>query len=175
MPDHGISEELVEHYFRTVLQFQRFFLDEQKRPPDEESVHSSGDGRCHGLHSRLKHSEKMLLFVIQSVMEEHPCGVSVSDLSRLLHVKPPSITTPLNHLEEKKLVVRIQDSNDRRIVRVQITEKGCTLFDQMKTVFFERTRGLLEYLGEKKAKEYLLLTEEVLQYVKSKHEKHSQT
>lgn len=169
MPEQPIPDELVKRYFCTVLQFQRMLLTEHKRPPGGYSQPTC-DSQDHSCMHDLKHSERMLLFAIQHIAKDYPNGVSVTELSHLLHVKPPSITAPLNHMEKKELVRRVQDSNDRRIVRVHITKEGETCLEKAKQMFYTRTRGLLEHLGMEKAKQYVLLMEEVLAYVKSEHE-----
>lgn len=168
MPEQPIPDELIKRYFSTVLQFQRMLLTEHKRPPGGYSQSTCASNHA-GMHD-LKHSERMMLFAIQYIARDYPDGVSVTELSRLLHVKPPSITTPLNHMEKKGLVHRVQDSNDRRVVRIYITEEGETCLEQAKQMFNTRTRKLLEHLGIEKAKQYVLLMEEVLAYVKSEHE-----
>ncbi len=174
MSEKDASDALVERYFLTILQFQRMFMDEHKRPPDKfpESTYTDALGKC--AHT-IKHSEKMLMFALHTVSRDFPNGVNVSDLSRLLHVKPPSITAPLNHLEKMGLVRRVQDEHDRRIVRVHIADEGQNFLRQAKDAFYERTRGLIEYLGEEKARQYVSLMEDVLAYIKTKHEQRDQT
>ncbi|ADU26001.1 MarR family winged helix-turn-helix transcriptional regulator [Ethanoligenens harbinense] len=173
MREKDASDELVHRYFLTILQFHRVFMNENKQPPDKfpESTYT-GTLRKHA--HTIKHSEKMLMFALHAVSREFPNDVNVSDLSRLLHVKPPSITAPLNHLEKMGLVRRVQDEHDRRIVRVHITDEGQDFLRQAKDVFYERTRGLIDYLGEEKAKQYVSLMEDVLAYIKTKHEQHDQ-
>lgn len=172
MPEQTIPDGLVERYFNTILQFQRMFLDEHKRSP-EYNLKSGETSEYRKLLCGLKHSEQILLYAIQYVVAQNNSeGVSMSDLSRLLHVKPPSITAPLNHMEKKGLVCRVQDSNDRRIVRVYITERGERCLEQAKQAFYARTRELLAHLGTEKAEQYIELTEEVLAYVRSKHDQH---
>lgn len=48
----------------------------------------------------------------------------VSDLAEILDVDPPLITKLVNNLEEKKLVERVGDVNDKRSARIKVTMKG---------------------------------------------------
>lgn len=50
--------------------------------------------------------------------------VSQRELAELVMMKPGSLTEALEHLEDEGLVVRKRDSQDRRIVRVSITDQG---------------------------------------------------
>ena len=51
-------------------------------------------------------------------------GLSNSEISELLDIKPSSVTAQVKQLEKDGYVERIVDDNDRRINRVFLTEKG---------------------------------------------------
>ncbi len=46
------------------------------------------------------------------------------ELVKLTHLKPPTISVLLRHMEQEGYVTRIPDAADRRAVRVALTEKG---------------------------------------------------
>jgi DNA-binding MarR family transcriptional regulator len=50
--------------------------------------------------------------------------VTLGELAALERVQPPSVTVVVTRLEEKGLVVRRQDPQDRRVVRVETTKDG---------------------------------------------------
>ncbi len=50
--------------------------------------------------------------------------LTLGALAALERVQPPSITAVVTRLEEKGLVVRRQDPNDRRVSRVETTKEG---------------------------------------------------
>lgn len=52
----------------------------------------------------------------------HDGGVSVKDLSEIIGVTPGAITQFVNTLVEKGLVLREEDTSDRRIVRLKIAQ-----------------------------------------------------
>jgi DNA-binding MarR family transcriptional regulator len=53
------------------------------------------------------------------------CGSATpSELAHKEQVQPPSMTRIVASLEERKLVIREPDPNDRRIARVRISEEG---------------------------------------------------
>ncbi|WP_152393862.1 MarR family winged helix-turn-helix transcriptional regulator [Paenibacillus guangzhouensis] len=47
-----------------------------------------------------------------------------SDLLPYLETTPAAITTLLDRMEKNELIARVRDSNDRRIVWIQITDRG---------------------------------------------------
>ena len=54
----------------------------------------------------------------------HEDGVSQLHLTRLTHLKAPTVSVTLRKMEEEGLVVREGDPDDRRAVRVLLTERG---------------------------------------------------
>ncbi len=119
---------------------------------------------------RLKGSEIMLLFVLNEACGRFPEGVPVSELSRALGVRPPSITPLLAGLEERDLLERTMDLNDRRVVRVRLKQKGRELIGEQRHHTVERFRGLVEYLGVEKSVMLTELINEAFAYLKVQHE-----
>ncbi|WP_158081701.1 MarR family winged helix-turn-helix transcriptional regulator [Paenibacillus selenitireducens] len=54
----------------------------------------------------------------------------LSQLADRLQVKPSSITVMIDRLEKAGFVERLADPNDRRIVLVQLTDKGLDIIHQ---------------------------------------------
>ena len=70
---------------------------------------------------------------------------TMGELSRNIQVTMPSMTEMIDGLEELGIVERWRDSNDRRVVRVKLTEKG----KQMRKEFMVRRREDLENIFSK--------------------------
>lgn len=51
-------------------------------------------------------------------------GYSQKEITKLLGVKPPTVTVSIQRLEKSGLVCRKPDENDQRISRIYLTEKG---------------------------------------------------
>ncbi len=60
--------------------------------------------------------------VLRLIMRRGP--MSSSCMSRLLFVSPSNITGIVDRLEAKSLVKRVRDPKDRRVVVIELTEKG---------------------------------------------------
>ncbi|WP_068620801.1 MarR family winged helix-turn-helix transcriptional regulator [Paenibacillus tuaregi] len=108
-----------------------------------------------------KPSEMRLLFYIKRGMKNHEEGFSVSELSSALEVTSPTVTQLINSLEAEGLVERRMDSNDRRAVRVKLTQQGMDLTEKAMQAFFGRFIELYEYLGEEQSEQLSELLEKV--------------
>lgn len=49
---------------------------------------------------------------------------NMKDVAKFLSIKPASATSIINSLSESNLLGRVQDQNDRRIIRLRITREG---------------------------------------------------
>lgn len=58
-------------------------------------------------------------------------GFTFVELSRLLLVTSGNLTGIVDRLEEQRLVQRVPDAKDRRVIRVALTERGRRVTDQM--------------------------------------------
>ena len=72
------------------------------------------------------------LFILTCLWEQD--GVHVKDLAKQLCLDSSSLTGHLDRLERIALVVRQDDPDDRRAVRVFLTEKGRSLQDQLEPI-----------------------------------------
>lgn len=54
-------------------------------------------------------------------------GINQLELVRATHLRPPTVSVILRRMEEDGLVIRQTDPEDRRAVRVYLTEKGKAL------------------------------------------------
>lgn len=112
----------------------------------------------------LKSSEVWVLFCIKkNVLPDSP-GIKVSDISSALHVAAPTITQLVNSLETNGYVERAMDKEDRRAVRVRLTEKGERAMKKASEAFSESFNGLVEYLGEEKSSQLADLLSMVFTY-----------
>jgi DNA-binding MarR family transcriptional regulator len=104
----------------------------------------------------LKPSEMGLLFIIQSGCDDEPEGMKVSELSSKMHVTSPSVTQLVTNLEVQGFVLRKMDPEDRRSVKVSLTDKGTLITKKAEEHLNSMLTGLVEHLGPEKS---LMLTE----------------
>lgn len=93
---------------------------------------------------RLKNDFSLSQLKAMSAFKEDK-DYTMGELSRNIQVTMPSMTEMIDGLEELGIVERWRDSNDRRVVRVKLTEKG----KQMRKEFMVRRREDLENIFSK--------------------------
>lgn len=66
-------------------------------------------------------------------------------------------------------VERSMDLNDRRVVRVHITEKGDELLKKAEKNFWKFIEGLIEYMGNEKSEKFAELLLDLADYMNKQH------
>ena len=93
---------------------------------------------------------------ILTVISRNP-GITQKELGEILGIQPASVSELLMKLERKGLVLREKDAQDRRSIKVQLSEDGCSHlaepeeersdpFQTLSTEEQEQLRSLLEKL-----------------------------
>ncbi|WP_394924678.1 MarR family winged helix-turn-helix transcriptional regulator [uncultured Robinsoniella sp.] len=75
-------------------------------------------------------------------------GVIVSDLARSLRVSPPAASRTLKNMEEKGLIRREVDKNNRRNTYVYLTEKGMESRDMASKAMEDFTGRIMKRMGD---------------------------
>lgn len=97
-------------------------------------------------------------------------NVTAGLLTEHLHVVPGRTTDILNSLENKGWIIRSRDEEDRRRIKVSITESGKKQARQMRTHIREEYQGLFQILGKKDTEELIRLLKIVLAYPDKENE-----
>ncbi|MBH1941517.1 MarR family transcriptional regulator [Mobilitalea sibirica] len=95
-----------------------------------------------------------------ALIKEHE-GITQKELSEKNFVKPATITGMLNKLEANGLVKRILDEEDKRIMRVYLTDDGQRLAKKGKEFLFSLTGQMLKGFTEEEVKSYLMLLDKI--------------
>ena len=118
--------------------------------------------------NELKFKERpasfMLLAKIRKAAKKGEDGVRVSELALATGITASGITQMVTALEERGMVGRKMDPEDRRAVRVYLTEEGKRATDQMMASLDSTFGGLVDYLGQEKSRAFLEILNEVIQY-----------
>lgn len=120
----------------------------------------------------LRPSDVMLLFAIKHAQKKHADGVTATELSDSMGIKPPSINSVLSVLEKNNLIKRATDPSDRRFVRITISEEGENQTKQFREKYESEMRGLVAYLGIEKSNTLADLMNEVYLYCYEQHKNH---
>ncbi len=92
--------------------------------------------------------------LMRNLYESGP--MPMAELAGLIMVTPGWITGLVDSLEQKKLVERVRNVDDRRIIDIKITESGRSLFEKAREVHLDFIMECLEHLDNDAA---LLLIE----------------
>jgi DNA-binding MarR family transcriptional regulator len=100
----------------------------------------------------ISQAQASVLVVLKSVGRPLP----LSRLARLLVQEAQSVTSLVDRLENRGLVRRVPDSRDRRVINVQLTGDGESLFGAL---YPEARQGISEILTALNTRELHSLTE----------------
>lgn len=78
-----------------------------------------------------------------------------SQISSEMNISSARVAAILNNLENKGLVIRKIDKDDRRRILVDLTQKGTNLAEQYEQMVVNMTIQTLKLLGEHDAKEFV--------------------
>lgn len=84
-------------------------------------------------------------------------GLCQRELVRATHLRPPTVSVILQKMEEEGMVDRRSDGNDRRIIRVYLTEYGREIDAQMLARVRKNDAHALSSLSEAECAELLRL------------------
>ncbi len=74
--------------------------------------------------------------------------LSMSDIGKCLSMPKPHITVIVDKLIDEGYVVRHNDSNDRRIINISLTDKGLIDFEDIKKSLSETLKSKLVLLND---------------------------
>ena len=104
--------------------------------------------------------EKMILRFLGDRKGE---DVLPGDISEAFDISSARVAAALNRLEDKGLIVRSIDPEDRRRFIVSLTDEGIAETDKNAETMKKRVISLLKELGDEDAKDYVRLTGRVAQ------------
>lgn len=84
---------------------------------------------------------------------------TMGDIAGYFHIEMPSATSLLNKLYDQKLVERLADKKDRRLVRISLTNEGKTLLKQAMHCRRKKLEKILSFLSEKERFDLLAILE----------------
>jgi DNA-binding MarR family transcriptional regulator len=133
-----------------------------KKFPRPKLKQSSIDG--------LTRSEYELLVMLVMNLDGDKKALTVTEISTLLQITPAGVTHLINPLEGAGYIERLQDPNDRRIVRIGLTGKGTQVAESLITEVQENLIGLVNFLGEEDSKTLIRLMSQAIEYFTSQFE-----
>ena len=112
----------------------------------------------------LTRSEYELLVMLVMQLGEDNGAFTVTEISTLLQITPAGVTHLINPLEETGYVERRQDRNDRRIVRIGLTNKGTQVAQALISEVQDNLIGLINHLGEEDSRTLIRLMSKAIEF-----------
>ncbi len=94
-------------------------------------------------------------------------GITPTALGQIMHIASPTVTQHITNLENKGYVIREADKHDRRVVRINLTEKGVRVMDKARLKFLKVFEELVEYLGVAESSELVSLIHKSTDYLRN--------
>jgi DNA-binding MarR family transcriptional regulator len=151
-------------------------LEAAKRFPDldpsacEVFLHllRAGDEACRVVESHLaehgiSHGRFMVLMLLLDKSSNCPQPHTPAELADLSHVTRATMTGLVDTLERDGLVTREPDPTDRRMMVVNLTEKGRLLLQKILPHHFKRMASLMDAISETERKTLVQLLGKILQ------------
>lgn len=107
--------------------------------------------------TKMVHGE---LFVL-NYLRTHKEIIHPKELSEKMSVSTARIAALLNHMEEKYLIVRVQDPVDSRQTIVRLTAEGEALIEKTRTEVISHVASMLKMLGSEDAQAYIRIQEKI--------------
>lgn len=111
-------------------------------------------------HQKLSNMLRGELFVL-NYLYDHDTMVHPKELSENLSVSTARIASLLKHMEEKKLIVRTQDTADSRQIIVRLTPDGERIIQKYRKDVLSYLARTLESLGPDDAREYIRIQKKI--------------
>lgn len=92
-------------------------------------------------------------FILYSLMEQD--GSTLKEIGNKTLIDSSSMTVLVDKLEKDEFVERKLDSQDRRAIRVFITQKGLEIAEKVSVIGIEFNSRLYDLLGEGNQKEFI--------------------
>ncbi len=93
--------------------------------------------------------------------------LSLSELSDAIRAQNSTVTGIVDRMEREEIVERVRSTEDRRVVRIHLTEKGCKLAAEIPLEPISIFRSALESLSPQEAKDLLKTVQKVSSRVRA--------
>ena len=109
----------------------------------------------------VKRSDIMLLGRLVELEGNGTPPPTTGQLARQMRQSPPAITQKVNALERQGFVQRVQDTEDRRVSCIRLTERGRAAIQEAMGKVLSRMDEALDKMGEEKNRQLMLLLQQL--------------
>ncbi len=135
--------EKFENIFKTIHK-RRFHLHKNKQRFPFEDLN-------------LSRREIIFLFIIGKSQD----GISVKDLSKFQRITSGAVTQFIDSLIEKNLVKREEDTYDRRVIKIKLTDYAKSKFNNFKKGYVESLVPFFDNLTDEELDQFINILEKL--------------
>ncbi len=84
-------------------------------------------------------------------------NITMGNIADYFRIELPSATSLVNKLCDQKLIKRNSDLEDRRIVRLELTDKGKRILKQIVYIQHQKLNEIFSYLTNKEKREFITI------------------
>jgi DNA-binding MarR family transcriptional regulator len=106
---------------------------------------------------QLTHQQYNILRILKG---QHPKGVSIMDIKKRMVDKMSNVGRLVEKLQQKGFVERLENSNDRRVIFVHLTDKGIELLTEISSNF-DTMRSYFDNISVDEATELVRIMEKM--------------
>lgn len=135
-----MGKDEIEKFINRLVEFQPKFSERFKIKLSEEIL-KMDLGFAH-----------IMVIKLLSTQEKAPI---ITDLAKQLSISCPMMTHIIDRIESKGLACRARDSSNRRIIKIELTNKGKKLLEKFKKEQKNRILTFLEMLSPKERVDFI--------------------
>ena len=105
-------------------------------------------------------------FIVLNFVNDNQTDLSSAQLSRRFKMTPQSMNETVTLLQTKELIIKNADVENRRILRISLTEKGVDILTQCNNAIDDVEKELFSTLSESELEVLRLLIGSILQAAK---------
>ncbi|RRG17635.1 MarR family transcriptional regulator [Weissella viridescens] len=99
------------------------------------------------------------------LLREHPDGLSNTDISEMLDIKPSSVSVMVKHLEHHHYIERIPNPRDKRSSLVKLSSDGHQQFQELAHFSDELSTAIFSGLSDSEKQDLILLLNKLTTFV----------
>lgn len=135
-----------EQLFNTMMQFGKFMSQQTNESYEERTA-------------------TILQFTALHILKDQP-NIAIGDLAKFLRLSKSSATQLIERLVKAGFVERVSDQEDRRIIRLVITENGEKEFVALKKDFMEKMQRIFSKIPAKDIRELIRIHTNLIETLK---------
>jgi DNA-binding MarR family transcriptional regulator len=106
---------------------------------------------------QLTHQQYNILRILKG---QHPKSISIMDIKKRMVDKMSNVGRLVEKLQQKGFVERLENSNDRRVIFVHLTDKGVELLTEI-SLNFDTMRSYFDNISADEAMELVRILEKM--------------